>query len=114
MTFEIWSGATKPILEITVYEQLTKKKPLNLSTLDTAKVIWIDDSGVVNERTMTVESVEGGVLQYEWLTTDTDTYGYFDMHFLLEFNDDTKLVVTEQEGKKDKLLIRNSGVFVCS
>jgi hypothetical protein len=114
-TFKIWSGSTKPSINLTVYEQKSKtqKQVLDLTTLDNAKVVWCGDDGVVQERTMNLVDIPNGVLQYDWVLSDTEEPIYADLWFLLEFNDGTTLIVTSVVGQKDKLHIMATTDPVC-
>lgn len=114
-TFKIWQGSTKPSINLTVYEQKskTRNQVVDLTTLDTAKVIWCGDDGVINERIMNVVDIQNGILQYDWTVEDVSESGYFDLWFSLEFNDDTTLIVTTTPNKKDKLYIMPITDEVC-
>ena len=114
-TFEIWSDSTLPKLEVTVIQKQTAQRttPYDLSNLVSAVLTWIGDDDVVQTRNMTVVDATEGEHEYEWLLTDTENPGYFDMHIKLTFNDGTILIVTEKPNKKDKLHIRNSEPNIC-
>jgi hypothetical protein len=114
-TFKIWQGATRPSINLTFYEQKTKtqNQTFDLSDLDNAKIIWAGDDGVVQERFMNFIDLPNGILQYDWVPEDTEESIYADLWFLLEFNDDTKLIFTSVVGKKDKLHIMATTDPVC-
>lgn len=115
-TIKIWTGSTKKSINLTVYEQKSKtqKQIVDLTTLDTAKILWAGDDGVVNERIMNVVDPQNGVLQYDWTADDVAESGYFDLWFLLEFNDGTTLIVTSVPDQKDKLYIMPVTEEVCT
>ena len=85
MAFNIKQNDTSPSLQATLKDALLV--PVNI-TGATVKFHMKSLDGVVKvDETMTITDAEGGVVQYDWQTGDTDTVGTYYVEFEVTYAD---------------------------